>query len=52
MVITKKFIYAKCVEGEPKEKNFSLIEDELPVVLNDGGDQHFSKQIYIFIRFI
>lgn len=42
MIITKKFIYAKRVEGEPKETDFSLIEEELPTVLNDGGEQYFS----------
>lgn len=37
MVITKKFIYSKRVEGEPKETDFSLIQYDLPVALNDGG---------------
>lgn len=43
MVITKKFIYAKRVEGEPKETDFVLIEDELPTELNDGGEKQFFK---------
>lgn len=37
MVKTKKFIYAKVFEGEPKETDFKLIEEELPA-LKDGGN--------------
>lgn len=36
MVKTKKFIYAKPFEGEPKETDFKLVEEELPA-LKDGG---------------
>jgi len=35
MVKTKKFIYAKAFEGEPKETDFKLVEEELPA-LKDG----------------
>lgn len=37
MVKTKKFIYAKAFEGEPKETDFKLVEEELPP-LQDGGN--------------
>lgn len=37
MVLTKKFTYVQRVEGEPKETDFSLIEYDLPVALNNGG---------------
>ncbi len=37
MVLTKKFIYAQRVEGEPKKTDFSLIEYDQPVALNNGG---------------
>lgn len=36
MVKTKKFIYAKRFNGEPKETDFQLVEEELPP-LKDGG---------------
>jgi len=35
MVKTKKFIYAKAFEGEPKETDFKLVEEELSA-LKDG----------------
>ncbi|KAG4069464.1 hypothetical protein HA402_001763 [Bradysia odoriphaga] len=44
MVLTKKFIYAQRVEGEPKETDFSLIEYDLPVALNNG--EVFVEAIY------
>lgn len=37
MVKTKKFIYAKVFDGEPKETDFKLVEEELPA-LKDGGN--------------
>lgn len=40
MVKTKKFIYAKAFDGEPKETDFKLVEEELPA-LKDGGNNNF-----------
>lgn len=42
MVKSKKFIYAKRFDGEPKISDFELIEEELPA-LQDGG-----KFVYVF----
>jgi hypothetical protein len=36
MVKTKKFIFAKRFVGEPKEDDFTFVEEELPP-LNEGG---------------
>lgn len=38
MVKTKKFIYAKVFEGEPKETDFKLVEEELPALKNGGNN--------------
>jgi hypothetical protein len=36
MVKTKKFIFARRFVGEPKEDDFTLVEEELPP-LKEGG---------------
>lgn len=46
MVKTKKFIYAKAFEGEPKETDFKLVEEELPA-LKDGGNVDLECSYYI-----
>jgi prostaglandin reductase 1 len=37
MVKTKKFIFARHFDGEPKEDDFKLVEEELPP-LKEGGE--------------
>lgn len=46
MVKTKKFIYAKVFDGEPKETDFKLVEEELPA-LKDGGNINLEYTVLI-----
>ena len=36
MVKAKKFILAKHFEGEPKQSNFKLVDEDLPEIKEDG----------------
>ena len=40
MVKSKNFLIVKHFEGEPKESDFKLVEEELPP-LKDGGETRF-----------
>lgn len=45
MVVSKKLLFVKQFEGEPKESDFRLVEEELPP-LKDGGQFSFFTLVF------
>ena len=51
MVKAKKFTLVKHFEGEPKQSNFKLVDEDLPEIKEDGWFFHF-KRISLAANFV
>lgn len=49
MVKAKKFLYVKRFDGEPKNSDFQLVDEDLPDI-KDGGNNNYigSTQIHLY----
>ena len=43
MVKAKKFTLVKHFEGEPKQSNFKLVDEDLPEIKEDGKFLYFKR---------